>query len=263
VERDPPETPSPAGCAVGWLVRRAVGRGSPPTAASWPPPPPAGWSCGTWPARPVPPASPPWPDRATTSRRSRSPLAEPAGRRDLPRQRAGVPRGRPWPPGPSRHPPGHPGQRAIPRRRKRPGRPLRRRLRRRRRLRGRLQPGRACPDGRDHRPRGAARHGGPATRSSPGRWTARVPSATSPPSSAMSATPSRPWPRATASWPTAPSQAARYTCGPCTDPPRDRHLPHPRPDHRAKELSPPDQHQAAAGGPMMPQTAWPASAPAR
>ena len=103
-----------------------------PTAASWPPPPPAGWSCGTWPTRPGPaccaawpptrsggqsgpgavrrgpgrprvlpgrahagqrvrprpghrvgrgppgpcqPVSPPWPARATTSRRSRSPPA--------------------------------------------------------------------------------------------------------------------------------------------------------------------------------------------
>ena len=44
------------------------------------------------------------------------------------------------------------------------------------------------------------------------------PSATSPPSSATSATPSRSWSRAAASWPTAPSRAARYTCGPCPDP---------------------------------------------
>ena len=57
------------------------------------------------------------------------------------------------------------------------------------------------------------------------------PSATSPPSSATSATPSRSWPRTAESWPTAPSQAARYTCGPRPDPPcrADRHLRRPRP----------------------------------
>ena len=55
--------------------------------------------------------------------------------------------------------PRHPGQRAVPRRRARPGHPLR--LRRRRRLRGGLHRGRARPDGRDRPPRDVAKHGGP------------------------------------------------------------------------------------------------------
>jgi hypothetical protein len=67
----------------------------------------------------------------------------------------------PAPPGPRRHPPQHPGQRAVPRRREHPGRPLRRRLRLCRRLRGGLHPGRARPDGRGRPPRGVSQHGGP------------------------------------------------------------------------------------------------------
>ena len=128
--------------------------------------------------------------------------------------------GRPRPPGPRQHPPRHPGQRAVPRRGNN-RRPLQWRLRLCRRLRGGLHPGRARPDGRDQPPRGVSQRGRiPRTRSSPGRWPARVPSATSPPSSATSTTPSRPWPRAPASWPTAPSQAARSTCRTPPDPPR-------------------------------------------
>ena len=49
---------------------------------------------------------------------------EPAGRRDLPRQHAGVPPGRPRPPGPRRHPPPPPGQRPVPQR-QRAARPTR------------------------------------------------------------------------------------------------------------------------------------------
>ena len=75
----------------------------------------------TRPARP--PASPPWRARATTSRRSRSP---PAGTcwPGLPTTAACWCSAWPArPPGPRHHPPRPPGQRAVPRRRKHPGRP--------------------------------------------------------------------------------------------------------------------------------------------
>ena len=53
------------------------------------------------------------------------------------------------------------------------------------------------------------------------------------------------------------SASARYTCGPCPDPPHraDRHLRRLRPDHRGKELTPLDQHQVRPRASLIPDDA--------